>query len=125
MLMDILKPCVTQGKQELSKIYCCGNDRVYKIGQTSQRYISQRIQTIRKIDANIKLYAYIEFEGSKALRDYVESILRLYMQGQGYQLQGNDHFVKQGRATTFKKHMLDITTTILNELEIDYVVINK
>ena len=125
MLLNMIKASITSGKQEVSKIYCCGNATVYKIGQTAQKYMCQRLQTIRKVDKDIELYAYVEFVGSKALRDYIESTLRLYIQGKGYQLQGNDHFKKRGKAITFKKHMLEITTTILNELSIDYKVINK
>lgn len=125
MLVEMLKKSLLNGTKESSKIYFCGNHEIYKIGQTAQRYVSQRMQTIRKVDKGITLYAYVEFEGSKALRDFIESTLRLYMQGLGYQLQGNDHFVKHGDIETFKSEMLTITTATLNELGIEYKVINK
>lgn len=125
MYINMLKDAIKQGKQENSKIYFCGNDKVYKIGQTTEYYVSQRIKNIRIKDKNIVLYGYVEFTGSKALRDYIESTLRLYIQGQGYTLQGNDHFIKQGRKETFKKYCLDIVTTTLNAFDIDYKVINK
>jgi hypothetical protein len=125
MLIEMLKLNLNNGKKENSKIYFCGNDSVYKIGQTKQKYISDRMKTIRKIDANIKCYVYIEFEGTKAVRDLVESVLRLYLENNGYKLQGNDHFKKKGTIQKFKKLVLEIVTTTLNELEIDYKVVNK
>lgn len=125
MYIDMLKDAIRQGKQENSKIYFCGNNKVYKIGQTTEYYISQRLKNIRKKDKDIQLYGYVEFTGSKALRDYIESTLRLYIQGQGYTLQGNDHFIKQGKKQVFKIHCLDIVTTTLNAFNIDYKVINK
>ena len=125
LYMDMIKDSIKQGKQEVSKIYCCGSSKGFKIGQTAQRYISQRLQTLRKDEKDIELYAYVEFTGSKALREFVESSVRLYMQGKGYQLQGNDHFVRKGKASTFKRHYMDIVTNTLNALEINYTVINK
>ena len=125
LYINMIKESINKGKQEVSKIYCCGSSKGFKIGQTGQKYISQRIQTLRKTEKDIALYAYVEFVGSKALRDFVESSLRLYMQGKGYQLQGNDHFVRKGKASTFKRHYMDIVTNTLNALEIDYTVINK
>lgn len=125
LYMDMIKDSIKQGKQEVSKIYCCGSSKGFKIGQTAQRYISQRLQTLRKDEKDIELYAYVEFIGSKALREFVESSVRLYMQGKGYQLQGNDHFIRKGRASTFKRHYMDIVTNTLNALEINYTVINK
>ena len=125
LYIDMIKESIKQGKQEVSKIYCCGSSQGYKIGQTAQRYMSQRLQTIRQKEKDVKLYAYVEFEGTKALREFVESSVRLYIQGKGYQLKGNDHFVRKGRANTFKRHYMDIVTNTLNALEIDYKVINK
>lgn len=125
MYIDMLQGAIKQGKQENSKIYFCGNNKVYKIGQTTEYYISQRLKNIRKKDKDIQLYGYVEFTGSKALRDYIESTLRLYIQGQGYTLQGNDHFIKQGTKQIFKTYCLDIVTTTLNAFNIDYKVINK
>jgi hypothetical protein len=125
LYVNMIKESINQGKQEASKIYFCGSSKGFKIGQTGQKYISQRIQTLRKTEKDIILYAYVEFMGNKALREFVESSLRLYMQGKGYQLQGNDHFVRKGKASTFKRHYMDIVTNTLNALEIDYTVINK
>lgn len=125
LYIDMLKDSIKQGKQEICKIYCCGSSKGFKIGQTAQRYMCQRLQTIRQYEKDVELYAYVEFTGSKALRDYIESTLRLYIQGQGYILQGNDHFIHKGKASTFKRHCLDIVTTTLNAFNIDYKVINK
>lgn len=125
LYIDMIKESIKQGKQEVSKIYCCGSSQGYKIGQTAQKYMSQRLQTIRQKEKDVKLYAYVEFEGTKALREFVESSVRLYIQGKGYQLQGNDHFIRKGKASTFKRHYMDIVTNTLNALEIDYKVINK
>ena len=125
LYMDMIKASIKQGKQESSKLYFCGNDKSYKIGQTAQKYVCQRMQTIKKTEPNTVLYCYVEFLGSKALREYVESSVRLYMQGKGYQLQGNDHFAKRGKRATFKCHFLDIVTATLNALDINYTVVNK
>lgn len=121
----MLKNNINNGKKENSKIYFCGNDKVFKIGQTKQKYISDRMKVIRQTNANIECYVYVEFEATKAVRDLVESTLRLYLENNGYKLQGNDHFKKKGSIKKFKKLMLEIVTTTLNELEIDYKVINK
>lgn len=121
----MIKDNVKQGKQEIGKIYCCGSHKAFKIGQTAQRYMCQRLQTLRKTEKDIELYAYVEFTGSKALREFVESSVRLYMQGKGYQLQGNDHFIRKGSKQQFKQHYMDIVTNTLNALEIDYKVVNK
>lgn len=97
MYIDMLRDTIAQGEQSTSRIYCCGSSKGFKIGQTGQKYMCQRLQTLRKYEKDIELYAYVEFIGSKALREYIEATLRLYIQGQGYILQGNDHFIKQGK----------------------------
>lgn len=125
LYIDMIKNSVKQGKQEVSKIYCCGSSQGFKIGQTSQKYICQRLQTIRQKERDVELYAYVEFTGSKALREFVESSVRLYLQGKGYQLQGNDHFIRKGKKSTFKKHYINIVTNTLNALDISYTIINK
>jgi hypothetical protein len=125
MYIDMLRDTIKQGEQSTGRIYCCGSSKGFKIGQTGQKYMCQRLQTLRKYEKDIELYAYVEFAGSKALREYIESTLRLYIQGQGYKLQGNDHFIKQGHKETFKRHCIDIITTTLNAFDIDYIVINK
>lgn len=125
MYIDMLKDSINQGEQSISRIYCCGSSKGFKIGQTGQKYMCQRLQTLRKYEKDVELYAYVEFIGSKALREYIESTLRLYIQGQGYVLQGNDHFIRKGRKQTFKMHCLDIVTSTLNAFDIDYKVINK
>ena len=125
LYIDMIKNSIKQGKQEVSKIYCCGSSKGFKIGQTAQKYMCQRLQTIRQYEKDVELYAYVEFTGSKALREFVESSVRLYMQGKGYQVQGNDHFIRKGKSTTFKRHYMDIVTNTLNALEINYKVVNK
>lgn len=125
LYIDMIKDCIKSGTQQTSKVYCCGSSRGYKIGQTAQRYMCQRLQTIRQSERDVELYAYIEFTGSKALREYIESALRLYMQGKGYRLQGNDHFTRKGKAKTFINHYIDIVTNTLNALEIDYKVVHR
>jgi hypothetical protein len=125
LYIDMIKSSISQGKQENSKIYCCGSSTGYKIGQTAQKYVCQRVNEIRKQEPDVQLYAYVEFTGSKALRDFVESSVRLYIQGKGYKLVGNDHFAIKGKATTFKRHYMDIVTSTLNALNIDYTVVNK
>lgn len=125
MYIDMLRDTIKQGEQSIGRIYCCGSSKGFKIGQTGQRYMCQRLQTLRKYEKDIELYAYVEFIGSKALREYIEATLRLYIQGQGYMLQGNDHFIKQGQKETFKTYCLDIITTTLNAFDIDYKVVNK
>jgi hypothetical protein len=125
LYIDMIKASIEKGEKSTSKVYCCGSSKGFKIGQTGQRYMCQRLQTIRQYEKDVELYAYVEFIGSKALREFIESSVRLYMQGKGYQLQGNDHFIRKGRASTFKRHYMDIVTNTLNALEIDYKVINK
>lgn len=125
MYLEMIKSSLIQGKQETSKIYCCGSSKGYKIGQTAQKYVCQRLQTIRQTEKDVELYAYVEFVGSKALREFVESSVRLYLQGKGYSLIGNDHFIRKGEKNTFKKHYIDIVTNTLNALGVSYTIINK
>lgn len=123
--IDMIKNSIKQNNRELSKIYLCGDSKHFKIGQTAQRYMCQRLQRIRQTEPEMQAYTYIEFLGNKAIREFVESSVRLYLQGKGYTLQGNDHFTRKGKVETFKRHFMDIVTIVLNTLEINYSVIVK
>lgn len=126
MLIELLKNDLQKNaKKEKSKIYFTSSEKYFKIGQTAQRYMCDRMKTLRLKENDIKCLGYVEFTGSKALRDFVESALRLYIENQDYILVGNDHFVKKGKETIFKKHCINIVTDTLNSLEIDYKIVNK
>ena len=107
------------------KIYVSGNTHIYKIGQTSQHYVSDRIKVIRQTDKDIKLYAYVEFPGSKPLAEYIEATLRLHLYNKGYTIIGNDHIQKKNSIKVFKKTCLDIITETLNGLNVNYKVVVK
>ena len=125
MFIELLKNDLQKNtKKEISKIYFTSSKKYFKIGQTAQRYMCDRIKTLRIKENDIQCLGYIEFTGSKALRDFIESALRLYIENQGYALVGNDHFIKKGKTTTFKKHCVNIVTNTLNSLEIDYKIVN-
>lgn len=125
MFINMIKKSIKHSNKELSKIYLCGDSKHFKIGQTAQRYMCQRLQRIRQTEPEMQAYTYIEFLGNKAIREFIESSARLYLQGKGYTLQGNDHFTRKGKVETFKRHFMDIVTIVLNTLEIDYSVIVK
>ena len=94
MLHNLLN-CQNSKTAQVSKIYLCGNDITFKIGQTAQKYFCQRLQNIRKTDTGAIGYCYVEFNADKPLRDYIESVVRLYLSNKGYKLIGNDHFVRK------------------------------
>ena len=110
---------------KIYKVYICGNDSIYKIGQTSQRYLCDRLKVVRRIDKGIELYAYAEFEGSKPLAEYIEASLRLYLYNKGYNIIGNDHIEKRGSKKTFIKTCLTAITNTLNQMSISYEVRRK
>lgn len=121
----MLKTAIKQDNNKTYKVYICGNDSIYKIGQTSQRYISDRLKVVRRTDKDIRLYAYTEFQGSKPLAEYIEASLRLYLYDKGYNIIGNDHIEKKGNKKTFVNTCLYAITNTLNQKGISYNVIRK
>jgi hypothetical protein len=64
-----------------------------KIGETGQRYISQRMSVLRQEEGCFTLLKYIEMPNStKAEQLYVEAVARLAVERAGYRHMGKDHY---------------------------------
>ena len=64
-----------------------------KVGETNQKYLSQRITTIRCKETNFFVFEYLEIPNStKALTRAVEGYVRWKLECAGYHNIQNDHF---------------------------------
>lgn len=106
---------------QASRIYFCGNDKIWKIGETAQ-LVSQRMSEIRKTDKNIKWFVYFEFNGNKNLRTLIEATLKLILVSNGYNNIGNDHFTIKGKYEDFENLFIEAISTTLNDLRISYTI---
>lgn len=121
MLLELLKN-TNNGNKKSSKIYVGGCDNSFKIGMTQQDRLAKRVSVIRQTDKNFTVYKYIEFEGSKAFTELIESMLRSHLEGLGFKNFGNDHFIKKGRKDVFTKKAIEFVAIALTDLGIDFEV---
>lgn len=121
MLLELLKN-TNNGTKKSSKIYVGGCDNSFKIGMTQQDRLAKRVSVIRQKDKNFTVYKYIEFEGTKAFTELIESMLRSHLEGLGFQNFGNDHFIKKGRRDVFTKKAIEFVVIALTDLGIDFEV---
>lgn len=106
---------------QVSRVYFCGNDKIWKIGETAQ-LVSQRMSEIRKTDKDIKWFVYFEFNGNKNLRDVVESVLKMVLVSNGYKNVGNDHFIIKGEFEDFENLFIETVSNTLNDFRISYTI---
>lgn len=121
MLLELLKN-TNNGIKKSSKIYVGGCDNSFKIGMTQQDRLAKRVSVIRQKDKNFTVYKYVEFEGTKAFAELIESMLRSHLEGLGFKNFGNDHFIKQGRKDVFTKKAIEFVAIALTDLGIDFEV---
>ena len=101
-----------------------------KIGETNQRYLSQRIGVIRQKEGNFVVFKYLEIPNStKAITRAIEGHARMMLEREGFQNVQNDHFefpmtkyTKHALYTDFVDRAIDHMTAYCNMCGIDYIV---
>ena len=64
-----------------------------KMGETNQKYLSQRVQTIRRTEGNFIVFEYLEIPNStSAMTKAIEGHMRFKLECFGYKNIQNDHF---------------------------------
>lgn len=67
-----------------------------KMGESNQKYLSQRVQVIRHTEGNFVVFEYLEIPNSThAMTKAIEGHMRFKLECIGYQNVQNDHFVWQ------------------------------
>ena len=119
-ITQLIKGSIANTNQ-ISRIYFCGNNTIWKIGETAQP-VSQRMSEIRKTDKDVKWHTYFEFNGDRNLRQLIEVTLKMALVSNGYENVGNDHFIIKGEFEDFENCFIEAVTTMLNGLRINYTI---
>ena len=104
-------------------VYVGKSSTGWKIGESNQRYLSQRVASIRKTEPDFEVTAYVKIpNSSKAMTKAVEAHARLMLERQGYKNLGLDHFVPYRAYKSFSKRAVQAMQDYCNMADIEYII---
>lgn len=101
-----------------------------KIGETNQKYLSQRVADIRRKEGNFVVFKYLEIPNStQAVTRAIEGHARFMLEAEGWENVQNDHFVirmtpstKEAIYRDFVDSAIKHMTAYCNMVGISYII---